>query len=185
MILEITKFSHPALRAPGAPVATIDNRVRELAADMIDTMRDADGLGLAAQQVGLPMRMFVLDVPQMPKRPSVMRIDGREVDFEALMPLVLLDAEIRPFGTVRTEAEGCLSFPDLSAEVPRPQCVGVKATTLDGATIEFEAEGLLARAVQHEFDHTEGVLFIDRATAEDRASFPPEVSRLVRRRTGD
>lgn len=180
MILEITKHSHPALRSPGAPVAAIDDRVRELALDMIDTMRDADGLGLAAQQVGLPMRMFVLDVPSLVKRPSVMRIGGREVDFEELMPLVLLNAEVRLSGPVRTETEGCLSFPDLSAEVPRPQAVAVKAMTLDGETLEFEAEGLLARAVQHEFDHTRGVLFIDRATPEDRASFPPEVSRLVR-----
>ena len=180
MILDITTFDHPALRAPGARVEKFDAALRELAADMIETMRHADGLGLAAQQIGRPLQMFVLDVPQMKKRPSVMRQRGKSVDFESLMPMVLLNSEVETFGKIHIEGEGCLSFPEVAADVARPLSVRVKATLLDGSPIEFEADGLLARAVQHELDHTRGILFIDRATEETRAEFDDEIRRLAR-----
>ncbi len=180
MILEITTFDHPALRTPGARVDQIDDSIRQLAVDMIETMREAEGLGLAAQQVGMPLQMFVLDVPQMKKRPSAMRIGGKRADFESLMPLVLLNAEVETFGRVHTENEGCLSFPELSANVSRQLSVRVKALSLDGASIEFEADGLLARAVQHELDHTQGILYIDRAVPEDRMDFADDIQRLIR-----
>jgi peptide deformylase len=180
MILEITTFDHPALRTPGARVDQIDDSTRQLAVDMIETMREAEGLGLAAQQVGMPLQMFVLDVPQIKKRPSAMRIRGKRADFESLMPMVLLNAEVETFGRIHTESEGCLSFPELSANVSRQLSVRVKALTLDGSTIEFEADGLLARAVQHELDHTQGILYIDRAVPEDRMDFADDILRLIR-----
>ena len=180
MILDITTFDHPALRTPGSRIEKIDARIQELANDMIETMRDAEGLGLAAQQVGLPLQMFVLDVPQMPKRPSAMRLNGKPADFEALMPMVLLNAEVETFGKIVTEGEGCLSFPEVAADVARPLSVRVKAQLIDGSQISFEADGLLARAVQHELDHTKGILFIDRATPETRAEFEDPIRRLAR-----
>ncbi|MFM8364798.1 MAG: peptide deformylase [Verrucomicrobiota bacterium] len=180
MILDIATFDHPALRAPGSRVEKIDARIHELAADMIETMRHAEGLGLAAQQIGRPLQMFVLDVPQMKKRPSAIRIDGKRADFESLMPLVLLNAEVETFGKIHIEGEGCLSFPEVSADVARPLSVRVKATLLNGSLFEFEADGLLARAVQHELDHTQGILFIDRATPETRAALEDSVRRLAR-----
>jgi len=180
MILDIATFDHPALRAPGSRVEKIDARIHELANDMIETMRHAEGLGLAAQQIGRPLQMFVLDVPQMKKRPSAMRLQGRQTDFESLMPLVLLNAEVETFGKIHTEGEGGRSFPEVSADVARRLSVRVKATLLDGETFEFEADGLLARAVQHELDHTRGVLFIDRATPDTRARFDEEIRRLAR-----
>jgi peptide deformylase len=124
--------------------------------------------------------MFVLDVPQMKKRPSAMRLQGRQADFESLMPLVLLNAEVETFGKIHTEGEGCLSFPEVSADVARPLSVRVRATLLDGSLFEFEADGLLARAVQHELDHTHGILFIDRATLETRAALEEPIRRLAR-----
>jgi peptide deformylase len=183
MILDITTFDHPALRTPGARIPAITDRIRSIAADMIETMRDAEGLGLAAQQVGLPLQMFALDVPQMKNRPSAMWVDGQPTDFEALMPLVLINAEVEAFGDTLVEGEGCLSFPELAADIPRPFSVRVKALTIDGSAIEFEADGLLARAIQHELDHTRGVLFIDRAIEEDLSSFPRDIRRLVRQAT--
>ena len=180
MILDITTFDHPALRTPGTRIEKIDARIRDLANDMIETMRDADGLGLAAQQVGLPLQMFVLDVPQMPKRPSAMRLNGQPADFESHMPMVLLNAEVETFGKTVTEGEGCLSFPEVAADVARPLSVRVKAQTLDGSPIQFEADGLLARAIQHELDHTKGILFIDRATPETRAELDPSIRHLAR-----
>ena len=127
MILDITTFDHPALRTPGTRIEKIDARIRDLANDMIETMRDADGLGLAAQQVGLPLQMFVLDVPQMPKRPSAMRLDGQPADFESHMPMVLLNAEVETFGKTVTEGEGCLSFPEIFADIARAEFVDVSA----------------------------------------------------------
>jgi peptide deformylase len=180
MILEITTFDHPALRARGARISEITDRIRSIAADMIETMRDADGLGLAAQQIGLPLQMFALDVSQMKNRPSAMWIDGRPTDFESLMPLVLMNSEVETFGDLLVEGEGCLSFPELSADIPRPFSVRVKALTLEGVILEFEADGLLARAIQHELDHTRGILFIDRAVEDDRNAFPPDIRRLMR-----
>jgi peptide deformylase len=180
MILDIASFDHPALRAPGTRVEKFDAQLIALVDDMIETMRHAEGLGLAAQQIGRPLQLFILDVPQIKKRPSAMRIRGRSIDFEALMPLALVNAEVETFGKIHTEGEGCLSFPEVSADVARPLSVRVKANLLDGTPFEFEADGLLARAVQHELDHTRGILFIDRATPDTRAKFDDEIRRLAR-----
>ena len=181
MLLEITQHEHPALRTKGRDVAEIDDKIRELALDMIDTMFEAEGVGLAAQQVGRPLQLFVLDVQQMKDRPSAMRIAGQTADFEELMPLVLINPVVETFGRTRVESEGCLSFPGLRGDVPRPFSVRVKARSIDGQDIEFEADGLLARAVQHEFDHLQGILFIDRMSEEDRLEeLPPEIRLLAR-----
>jgi peptide deformylase len=94
--------------------------------------------------------------------------------------MVLLNAEVETFGKTVTEGEGCLSFPEVAADVARPLSVRVKAQILDGSTIAFEADGLLARAIQHELDHTKGILFIDRATPETRAEFDPSIRHLAR-----
>ncbi|MEI6278934.1 MAG: peptide deformylase, partial [Verrucomicrobiae bacterium] len=149
MLLEIAQHEHPSLRTKGRAVAKIDATLRELAGDMIATMRAAEGIGLAAQQVGRPLQMFVLDVFPMKDRPSAMRISGSPADFTAHMPLVLINPAIEMFGRIRLESEGCLSFPGLRGDVPRPFSVRIKAVTIGGSDIEFEADGLLARAVQH------------------------------------
>jgi len=181
MILEITRYEHPSLRTKGRVIAKIDARIRELAADMVETMREAEGIGLAAQQVGLPLQMFVLDVPRLKDRPSAMRVEGKTADFLEFMPLVLLNPVIEAFGKIRMESEGCLSFPGLRGDVPRPRSVRIRAHTIDGTDLEFEADGLLARAVQHEFDHLQGILFIDRMSEDNRLEeLPPEVRRLAR-----
>jgi peptide deformylase len=181
MVLEITEHDHPALRTKGRAIEKVDAKIRRLAEEMIETMQHADGIGLAAQQVGLPLQMFVLDVPQMKDRPSTMRIGEKPVDVEAHMPMVLLNPKIEPFGYTRTENEGCLSFPGLRGDVPRLISVRVNAQNLDGEEISFEADGLLARAVQHEFDHLQGILFIDRMSDEDRLEdLPEDVRQLAR-----
>jgi peptide deformylase len=181
MLLEIVIHEHPSLRTKGPRIEKIDARIQTLAEEMIETMRDAEGVGLAAQQVGLPLQLFVLDVPQMKDRPSTMRQDGQVVDFESLMPMVLINPEIEPYGKVRIGNEGCLSFPGLRGDVPRPASVRVRANGLDGTAITFEADGLLARAVQHEFDHLQGILYIDRMSLADRMEeLPDEIRQLAR-----
>ncbi|MFA7343330.1 MAG: peptide deformylase [Terrimicrobiaceae bacterium] len=181
MILEITTAGHPALRTKGRAIEKVDAKIRRLAHEMIETMREAEGIGLAAQQVGLPLQMFVLEVPHMKDRPSAMRIGGKPVDFEALMPMVMINPRIETFGRTRIGNEGCLSFPGLRGDVPRPFSVRINALSLDGDEISFEADGLLARAVQHEFDHLQGILFIDRMSEENRLrELPEEIRQLAR-----
>lgn len=180
MILEIVTYGHPALRAKGRRVAAVDERIEKLAADMLETMRDAEGVGLAAQQVGRPLQLCVVDVSGVEDRPSWLRVDGKDVDPAALMPMILLNPEIEPIEAVETGVEGCLSFPGILADITRPAAVRVRARTLAGKHLVFEAGGLLARALQHEHDHLNGILFIDHLSAEDRESLLPELDKLSR-----
>ena len=179
MIREIVSYGHPALRAKGRRIAEVDERTRQLAADMIETMNEASGVGLAAQQVGLPLQLCVLDTRDVPERPSQMWIDGQKVDPDAHMPLVLVNPEIETSGAGEVGVEGCLSFPGISADVERPAKVKVRAEDLEGRAILFEAKGLLSRAVQHEFDHLQGILFIDRMSPKERQRIDPEVRALL------
>lgn len=168
MILDIVEYGHPALRAKGQRIAAITPEIRQLATDMLETMYEADGVGLAAQQIGRPLQLCVVDVAGIEDKPSILRIAGQTVDLDEHMPMVLINPEIEPFGKTRTATEGCLSFPGARGDVPRPYSVKVSTQLLDGSTLAFEAEGLLARAIQHECDHLQGVLFIDRMDARDR-----------------
>ena len=178
MILDIVNYGDPVLRTKGAPVGDITEELRRLAADMIDTMRDADGVGLAAQQVGVPLQMAVLDVAASEDRPSSMHIAGQEVDFEKLMPMVLLNPQLELSKEKESGAEGCLSFPEMSAQISRSATVRARARLLDGSEIDFEASGLLARALQHEVDHLHGVLFIDRMNAATKVALSGKLKRL-------
>lgn len=175
MILEIVTYGHPALRAKGRRVEKIDASTRQLARDMIETMADADGVGLAAQQVGLPLQLCVVDVSAVKDRPSVLRLDGTPVPLDDHMPLVLINPEVEPFGKSRAGQEGCLSLPGVRAEIIRPYSVRVKSQTLEGKTVAFEADGLLARAIQHENDHLQGVLILDRMEPKQRKAAEAEI----------
>ncbi|HEY5744272.1 MAG TPA: peptide deformylase [Terrimicrobiaceae bacterium] len=175
MILEIVQYGHPALRAKGRRIEKIDARIRELAQEMLETMYGADGVGLAAQQVGMPIQLCVIDVTEVKDRPSVLRIAGNPVDIEEHMPLVLINPEVETLGEPQTGVEGCLSFPGIRADVTRPGGVRVRAQTLDGSELDFEADGLLARAIQHEFDHLQGILFIDRISVLERRRIEDEL----------
>lgn len=181
MIREIVTYGHPALRARGRKVENIDDRIRSLARDMLETMEDAQGVGLAAQQIGLPLQLCVLDVRGVRDRPSRMWLGGREVDPEGHMPLVLVNPEVELSGEQQTGVEGCLSFPGLTADIERPGRVRVRALDLEGRPVEFEAEGLLARAVQHEHDHLQGILFIDRMSERERERIQPKLEQLLRK----
>lgn len=183
MILEIVRYGHPALRAKGRTIEKVDDEIRQLAEDMLDTMYDADGVGLAAQQVGLPLQMCVIDVTGIEDRPSVLRINGQVVDVEENMPLVLINPAVDTFGKAHTAPEGCLSFPGLRGDITRPYSVRVKAKSLDGDDLVFESEGLLARAVQHEHDHLFGILFIDRMDPKEKKAIQPEIDEILSENT--
>ena len=178
MILPIVKYGHPALRQKGAPVDTLTPEIRHLIDDMLETMHAEHGVGLAAQQVGRPLLITVVDVTGVQDRPSTLEIDGRSLPPESRMPLVLINPEITPFGESAAGPEGCLSFPEIYAEISRPQSVTVRAVNENGEWRTFKCGGLLSRAVQHEFDHLQGILFIDRMSREIKQGFQAELDAL-------
>ena len=178
MILPILQYGDPILRAKGKRIEQIDDRIRELAANMIETMHAAHGVGLAAQQVDEDLQLTVLDVSAVEDRPSMLKVDGTDVDPKTTMPLVLINPDIELLGETEVGVEGCLSFPEITGDIERAQSVIVRAQNLEGGTIEFEAGGLLARAIQHEHDHLHGILFIDRMRSAAKAALSSRLRRL-------
>ncbi len=178
MKLEIVKYGNPILRAKGKRVAKVDERIRALVSDMLETMHLANGVGLAAQQVGEPLQLTVIDISGVEDRPSTLRLNGKKVDPKTAMPLVLLNPQLTLDAETESGTEGCLSFPEINAEIDRAVSIVGKAETLEGETIEIEASGLLARALQHELDHLNGILFIDRMSSASKASLASRLKRL-------
>jgi peptide deformylase len=178
MTLQILEYGDPILRAKGKPIENIDDRICELAANMIETMHASNGVGLAAQQIGEALQLTVLDVSLVEDRPSTLKLDGKDVDPKAAMPLVLINPEIELRGPTEVGVEGCLSFPEITGDIERAKSVIVRAQTLDGGTMEIEASGFLARAIQHEGDHLNGILFIDRMNSAAKAALSSRLKRL-------
>src|SRR2546423_13410196 len=117
MILPIIKYGHPALRQKGQRIEKITPPIQELVANMLETMYKASGIGLAAQQVGEALQLTVLDVRAAKDRPSTLEIQGKPAEVASLMPLVLINPQIRPFGDPAEGPEGCLSFPEMYADI--------------------------------------------------------------------
>lgn len=156
----IRKYGDPVLREKASPVGDVTAALRLLAGDLADTMFDAEGIGLAAPQIGEPVRMYVVNlgaiVPELFLDRQGPSLEGGPEH------LVLVNPRVVKQEGAQTGDEGCLSLPDLFEKVTRPEVVRVEATDLDGRPIEIEGRGLLARVLVHEYDHLEGVLFIDR-----------------------
>jgi len=145
--LPIVKIPDPILREVSTPVETIGSDMRQLADDMLETMYEAPGIGLAAIQVGVPKRLLVLDTSK---------------DDNARKPIVMFNPEIVRLGDqTRVYEEGCLSIPDVHVEIERPATLTVRYVDLEGRRQELDADGLLATAIQHELDHLDGRLIID------------------------
>jgi peptide deformylase len=158
------------LRLVSEPIKDITDEIRRLAEDMLDTMYDAPGVGLAAIQVGVPVRMVTMDVSKSD--------DERQ-------PLVLINPEITwSSEEKRAYEEGCLSIPEYYEEVERPDRVRFRYTTLEGETVEQDAEGLMATCVQHEIDHLNGVLFIDYLSKLKRDRVTTKFKKAAKREAG-
>jgi peptide deformylase len=178
MKLPILKYGDARLRAKGKRIEEIDEMIRELASDMLETMRAANGVGLAAQQVGEALQLTVIDVSQATEKPSTMALNGVEVVPNEHMPLVLINPEIEIGPEKEIAAEGCLSFPEISGDIERSISARIRGQTLSGDWIEIEATGLLARALQHEVDHLNGILFIDRMSSAAKVALGSRLKRL-------
>ncbi len=178
MNLSIVQYGDPVLRAKGSRIEKIDDRIRELAQNMIETMHEANGVGLAAQQIGEPLQLAVLDVSQVEDRPSTMKLNGQDVGPAGGMPLVLINPEVALGNETDTGTEGCLSFPEVTGEISRSKSIVVRGQDLEGNAIEIETTGFLARAIQHEVDHLNGILFIDRMSSAAKMGLSSRLKRL-------
>ena len=146
-VLRIVKYPHPALRHKSRPLRRVDGELKKIVREMFDLMYEHKGIGLSANQVDLPYRMFVLNLESDPTK-------GVEQVF--LNPVIA-----RRSGTAEAE-EGCLSFPEIYAPVKRSEKIVISAYNAEGEEVNCELNGLFARGVQHEYDHLDGILFIDR-----------------------
>lgn len=178
MVLTIVKYGHPVLRKKGVPIERVTTEVKALIDDMLDTMRAARGVGLAAQQVGHALQLTVIDVRDVTDRPSTLHLHGEPADVAAFMPLILINPQFTAVGSEVAGPEGCLSFPEIFADISRAESIEVKALDRKGKPIAFRCGGLLARAIQHEIDHLNGILFIDRMTAATKRELKPELDAL-------
>jgi peptide deformylase len=163
-ILPIRIYPDPILRAKCRPVERFEAGLRKLAADMVETMYAAPGVGLAAPQVGAELRLAVVDV-SVGEDPSMLK--------------VLVNPEVVRREGAEADVEGCLSLPGINDKVDRPLAITVRAQDLEGRPIEFSAEGYMARAVCHEIDHLDGILFTDHLRGLRRERARRQLKRLA------
>lgn len=165
MIRPILKYGAPELERDSLEVKEFDDELRQLALDMLETMYAAPGVGLAAPQVGVNLRLIVVD-------PTAGEEQGHQT--------ILANPEVLERDGRQKEEEGCLSFPSITATVDRPERVRVRGNDLKGNEVELQAEGLLARAICHEIDHLDGVLLIDRVSRLRRDMIKRRIRKLVK-----
>jgi peptide deformylase len=166
----ILKYPDPRLKQTAEPVKEVNDEIRRLVDDMAETMYAAPGVGLAANQVGVLLRVFVIDIAN-DDEPSDLR--------------VFINPEITATVGTQTWEEGCLSFPGVTEEIRRAEKVTVKALDRDGKPFELEAEGLLSVAVQHENDHLNGVVMLDKLSAVKRRLLGRKLARAKSEATAD
>lgn len=164
-LLEIRKYPDPVLKKKALPVDEVDGKIQKLIDDMLETMYAAPGIGLAAPQVGKSIKLAVLDIS----------ISGEEHP-----PIILINPEIVKSEGKTASEEGCLSIPGYTSVIERAGSVTVTAINREGLQTEIEATGLLARALQHEIDHLDGKLFIDRMSPVKKDFFRKRYSRILK-----
>ena len=183
MDLRVTQYGETVLRQVGEPVETFDFYLRQLADDMIDAMHRHEGAGLAAQQVGKALQMFVMDIGRdLEQVPFDYHFDSRVLPLNLIMPMVVCNPRIEPLHADEKESEeGCLSFPGLSLKnIWRKEAIKMDFRDVDGHPHTLECDGFLARCCQHEYDHLQGVLFIDRASKDEVRRYQSYLKKLKR-----
>ena len=182
-IREILEVPDPRLKTVSEPVTAFDDELRVLVEDMFDTMYDAPGIGLAAIQVGVPLRVLVIDLqePDDGAQPEACHVEACDHDHTPVRrnPRVFVNPEVLdPADELATYQEGCLSVPEIYADIDRPATCRVRYQDLDGATHEEALDGLMATCLQHEMDHLEGVLFIDHLSRLKRGMALKKLTKL-------
>lgn len=180
MSLPIVHYNSPVLREKGAPVTAFNAELGQLANAMIETMHDAHGIGLAAQQIGRAIQLCVVDL-RAADTDFTWQLDGAKPPLDLFMPMVVVNPEVifKPGTDDYVYEEGCLSFPEIRGDVIRPDAITVKFQDQHGVAHVLECDGLLARCVQHEVDHLNGTLFIDRMEKRVRTKLDKAVKELA------
>ena len=179
MILKVYKYGEKVLREKATAVAAVSEQLRKTADDMLETMHKAGGVGLAAQQVGRLERMCVIDIPE-----------GCEEDFAEVftapiaMPLKMWNPEILMSEGTQEDKEGCLSFPQIGGRLVRAEQVTASYLDEDNRPQTITARGFLARAIQHEVDHLDGILYIDHLSAVQRLEYATKLKKLAAKNGG-
>lgn len=182
MTLRITQYGESILHTKGKSVEKFDNELHKLSQSMLDVMYQVDGIGLAAQQIGKALRFCVVDVPEHPENPTLCILDGKTLSPSLIMPLSLANPEVNPLPSNEYYfEEGCLSFPGIRGDVARPERILVRYQDLDGTDHQMECDGLLARCIQHEADHLDGILFTERMEKSVYLEIKSEVKALKRK----
>lgn len=179
MILKVFKYGEKVLRQKAEPVAAVDERLRKLASDMIETMHEAKGVGLAAEQVGRLEKMCVIDIPSGCDEPV-----DEAFNAPIPMPLKLWNPEIIAQEGSQRDKEGCLSFPNVGGSLTRAAQVTCQYLDEENRPQIITARGFLARAIQHEIDHLNGILYIDHMSAVERLTFAGKLKKLAKQNGG-
>jgi len=170
IVLRILKYPHPALRHKTKPLRRVDGELKNFVREMFDLMYQQHGVGLAANQVGLPYRFFIVNPEGDP---------AKAPEYAFFNPVI-----VRRSGTVEAE-EGCLSFPEIYAPVKRSEKVTLSAYNIKGEEVNYDLDGFVARVVQHEYDHLDGVMFIDRLSPSGLLTVKQPLAELENEFLGD
>jgi peptide deformylase len=179
MALKVYKYGEKVLREKAVPVTQVDDKLRKLADEMLETMHDSRGVGLAAQQVGRTERMCVIDIPQ-----GCDEVEDELFNAPIRMPLKLWNPVIVALEGSQRDKEGCLSFPGIGGSLTRAAQVTVSYIDENNIPQIISARGFLARALQHEIDHLDGILYIDRMSAVERLASASKLKKLAKQNGG-
>ena len=179
MALKVYKYGEAVLRERAQPVAIVTDELRNLAGEMIDTMHKARGVGLAAQQVGRLEKMCVIDIPEGCEEP-----EDELFNAPVAMPLKLFNPEIIAQEGSQHDKEGCLSFPGIGGSITRAQQVTCQYLDEENRPQIMMARGFLARALQHEIDHLNGILYVDHMSAVERLTYASKLKKLAKENGG-
>jgi len=181
MALQIVHYNEPILRKKGMAITVFDSSLARLVGDMTATMHEAGGIGLAAQQVGHALKVCVIDL-RAAEAEFTWKLDGTQPPLDLFMPMALINPQVSilPDTDELIYEEGCLSFPKIRGDIIRPDGITVKYQDERGIPHELTCDGLLARCVQHEVDHLNGVLFIDRMEKKTRTKINEAVKALAK-----
>ncbi|MEO6992986.1 MAG: peptide deformylase [Lacunisphaera sp.] len=178
MVLKIVQFNEPILRKKGSKISMFDRTLADLAEDMIETMHDAEGIGLAAQQIGKALQLCVIDLRPVDNKFD-WEYDGTKPPLELFMPLVLVNPELTIVAEPETVyEEGCLSFPEIRGDVVRPDKITARFKDINRHDHVLVCTGLLSRCIQHEVDHLNGILYIDHMDKDTLLAIEPDLKAL-------
>lgn len=178
MLLGIEQYGSAELRIKCRPVEQSDMPLTDLVQNMFETMYAAEGIGLAAPQVGVPLQLVVIDIPVEEDSVSYLQVNGEDKTLEDIMPLAFINPVLDPYGPMESMHEGCLSVSKIRAGVMRPSFTRATLTLLDGSVIQLDCNGLLARCLQHEVDHLSGILFVDRVSSAQKITLRNKLKKL-------